>query len=48
MKNKWITIGILLTAVGSQGAERTAGYNADRNAYFGDLHVHTKNSSGGF
>ncbi|MBV7257855.1 DUF3604 domain-containing protein [Pacificimonas sp. WHA3] len=23
---------------------RTAGYNADRNAYFGDLHIHTKNS----
>ncbi|MEZ5710368.1 MAG: DUF3604 domain-containing protein [Blastomonas sp.] len=25
-------------------AERTAGYNEDRNAYFGDLHIHTKNS----
>lgn len=23
---------------------RTAGYSADRNAYFGDLHIHTKNS----
>lgn len=25
-------------------AERTAGYSEDRNAYFGDLHIHTKNS----
>lgn len=24
--------------------ERTAGYSAERNAYFGDLHIHTKNS----
>ncbi len=24
--------------------ERTPGYNADKNAYFGDLHIHTKNS----
>ncbi len=23
---------------------RTAGYSAERNAYFGDLHIHTKNS----
>jgi len=29
-------------------AERTPGYNADRNAYFGDLHVHTQNSSDAF
>ena len=25
-------------------AARTAGYSKDRNAYFGDLHIHTKNS----
>ncbi|MGB0906924.1 MAG: DUF3604 domain-containing protein [Maricaulaceae bacterium] len=25
-------------------AGRTAGYSADKNAYFGDLHIHTKNS----
>jgi len=25
-------------------AGTTAGYSADRNAYFGDLHIHTKNS----
>lgn len=24
--------------------ERTPGYNPDRNAYFGDLHIHTRNS----
>ena len=48
MKQRWIAIGILLTSLGSQGAERTAGYNVDRNAYFGDLHVHTTNSSDAF
>ena len=25
-------------------AERTSGYSEERNAYFGDLHIHTKNS----
>lgn len=25
-------------------AERTAGYNPSKNVYFGDLHIHTKNS----
>lgn len=25
-------------------AARTAGYNEDKNVYFGDLHIHTKNS----
>lgn len=29
-------------AAGLLGAGRTSGYNADRNAYFGDLHVHTQ------
>lgn len=28
----------------AQTTERTAGYNADRNAYFGDLHIHTRSS----
>jgi len=28
----------------SSEIERTAGYNADKNVYFGDLHIHTKNS----
>jgi len=27
---------------------RTAGFSADRNAYFGDLHIHTKNSFDAF
>ena len=27
---------------------RTAGYNPDRNAYFGDLHIHTRNSFDAF
>lgn len=26
------------------GGERTSGYSDERNAYFGDLHIHTKNS----
>jgi len=28
----------------SSEIERTAGYSADKNVYFGDLHIHTKNS----
>jgi len=28
----------------AQNTERTAGYSATRNAYFGETHVHTKNS----
>ncbi|MGH8187982.1 MAG: DUF3604 domain-containing protein, partial [Steroidobacteraceae bacterium] len=31
-----------LQAATAQTAGRTAGYNVDRNAYFGDLHVHTR------
>ena len=30
--------------VSVENAVRTAGYSEDRNAYFGDLHIHTKNS----
>jgi len=32
----------------SAGANRTAGYNEDRNPYFGDLHVHTMYSFDAF
>lgn len=28
----------------SQSPDRTAGYNPSKNVYFGDLHIHTKNS----
>ena len=28
----------------SSATERTAGYSEDRNAYFGDLHIHTRSS----
>lgn len=28
----------------SKAADRTPGYNANKNVYFGDLHIHTKNS----
>ena len=28
----------------TESAERTDGYNANKNVYFGDLHIHTKNS----
>lgn len=34
--------GVTLQAATAQTAGRTAGYNVDRNAYFGDLHVHTR------
>ena len=45
---KWAVLGVLLISLTSQGADRTADYNVNRNAYFGDLHVHTKNSSDAF
>lgn len=32
------------TQTDAQSTERTAGYNEDRNAYFGDLHIHTRSS----
>ena len=52
MRNAWIVAGMLLTALnsygGEYGGETTPGYNTDRNAYFGDLHVHTQNSSDAF
>ncbi len=34
------------TGAAPEAAEtgRTAGYNPDRNAYFGDLHIHTRSS----
>ena len=32
------------TPTGAQSTERTVGYNEDRNAYFGDLHIHTRSS----
>ena len=32
------------TDTAEQTTTRTAGYNPDRNAYFGDLHIHTRNS----
>ena len=31
-------------AQATETAGRTAGYNPDRNAYFGDLHIHTRSS----
>ena len=45
---KWAVLGVLLISLSSQGADRTPEYNVNRNAYFGDLHVHTKNSSDAF
>lgn len=32
------------SAASTEQAGRTAGYNPDRNAYFGDLHIHTRSS----
>ncbi len=32
----------------TETASRTADYNPDRNAYFGDLHIHTRNSFDAF
>ena len=31
-------------AAAPEASARTPGYNADRNAYFGDMHIHTRNS----
>lgn len=31
-------------SIGSQSVGKTPGYNSNRNAYFGDLHIHTRNS----
>jgi len=43
-----ILLAMLASTTGIFAAERTPGYNADRTAYFGDLHVHTQNSSDAF
>lgn len=48
MKNSWIIFFLFLLGVDVSGSPRTNGYSVDRNAYFGDLHVHTKNSSDAF
>ena len=31
-------------AAAPEASARTPGYNAERNAYFGDMHIHTRNS----
>jgi len=36
--------GVAGTESSAAGETRTAGYNEDRNAYFGDLHIHTRSS----
>lgn len=36
--------GVADTESSAAGETRTAGYNEDRNAYFGDLHIHTRSS----
>jgi hypothetical protein len=36
--------GVAGTESSAAGETRTAGYNKDRNAYFGDLHIHTRSS----
>ena len=48
MRYLWIGVALLLVPLFSLAEESTAPYNKDRNAYFGDLHVHTKNSSDAF
>ncbi len=48
MKQIIIVMLLLLFLLNAKSAEHTPGYNPDRNAYFGDLHVHTKNSSDAF
>jgi len=53
MKLYWILIGLFLVVLGllpdgllAEGS--TAGYNPQKNAYFGDLHVHTQYSFDAF
>ena len=48
MKRKRILILLLALSSTSYASERTENYNLNKNAYFGDLHVHTKNSSDAF
>jgi len=48
MKNAWIAVVFMLASLASHAAGKTPAYSEDRNAYFGDLHVHTKNSSDAF
>jgi len=48
MKVRWVIALMMLGAMATVGSEKTPGYNSDRNAYFGDLHVHTQNSSDAF
>lgn len=48
MRNGWIAVALFLVVASGHSVAKTPGYNADRNAYFGDLHVHTQNSSDAF
>lgn len=48
MRYPWLAAAILIACLNTHASERTPGYSATRNAYFGDLHVHTQNSSDAF
>ncbi len=48
MKRKLVLILLLIPSFASYSSEHTQNYNPHKNAYFGDLHVHTKNSSDAF
>ena len=48
MSKRWITVGLLLASQAGMGADQTPFFSNDRHAYFGDLHVHTQNSSDAF
>lgn len=48
MKKLWPAVCLLLVFPGTLPADTPSGYHGDRQAYFGDLHVHTRNSSDAF